>query len=326
MKIGFHLENLTFRGTTVAVQDYAYYNQKLLGNESVFFYNKNLKLKDTDENSIKKDEIFQKIKNNYDLIEYSNIDDLEIKLKNNSCDYAYFLKAGFDDGVYTKETKSLVHCVFNNYQPHGHRYAYVSEWLANTASNGKCGYVPHIINLPHCQTENLRDKLNIPQDKIVIGRYGGYDQFDIPFVHETIKFILTFDPTFVFVFINTRKFVDHPNVFFLDPILDPQDKTNYILSCDAMLHARSDGESFGISICEFLFHDKPVLSCGLGRDKNNVALLQDYDMIYNSQCGLLQKMFMLKHRMFDAHFSWTIIEEFSPENVMKKFDEVFLRV
>jgi len=126
------------------------------------------------------------------------------------------------------------------------------------------------------------------------------------------------------VFVNTRKFVDHPNVIFLDPILDPQDKTNFILACDAMIHARSDGESFGLSVCEFLYHDKPVISCGLGRDKNIVELLQDYGMIYNNQYELLEQIFMLKHRMFDAHFSWPIIEEFSPENVMKKFNEVFL--
>ena len=41
MKIGFHDNSLNLRGTSVALFDYAYYNQKILGNESVIFYNIN---------------------------------------------------------------------------------------------------------------------------------------------------------------------------------------------------------------------------------------------------------------------------------------------
>jgi len=42
MKILFHANTLNFRGTTVAVTDYARYNQEVLGNESVIVYNESL--------------------------------------------------------------------------------------------------------------------------------------------------------------------------------------------------------------------------------------------------------------------------------------------
>lgn len=324
MKIGFHLENLTFRGTVTAVKDYAFYNQKILNNDSLFFYKKGLLDINNDENFSKKNEIFESFSKKYELYEYSDINDLEEKTKKRNINYVYFLKAGFNDGLFLRETKSLIHCVFNNYQPHGHKYAYVSEWLAKESSKRECDFVPHIVELPKIPSENFRNKLNIGYDKIVIGRYGGYDQFDIEFVKSVIAYIVNNDPKFVFIFVNTRKFIEHPNVFFLDPIIDSQEKTNFILSCDAMIHARSDGESFGLSICEFLLHNKPVISFGGGRDKNNVELLKNKGLIYNNEYELLECLFKLKYFMYKDRYA-TIAESFSPSVVMEKFEKVFLR-
>ena len=90
-----------------------------------------------------------------------------------------------------------------------------------------------------------------------------------------------------------------------------------------MIHARSDGESFGLSICEFLFHNKPVISCGLGRDQNNVDLLKDNGLVYYNKYQLLENIFKLKNKMLNKDYQ-KIVEPFSPENVMKKFNEVFL--
>jgi len=90
-----------------------------------------------------------------------------------------------------------------------------------------------------------------------------------------------------------------------------------------MIHARSDGESFGLSICEFLFHNKPTISFGGGRDKNNVELLNNYGLIYNNQYQLLENIFKLKHKKYNNCYG-CIVKEYSPINVMEKFDRVFL--
>jgi glycosyltransferase involved in cell wall biosynthesis len=326
MRIAFHIDNLSFRGTTTAVKDYAFYNEKLLNNKSFIFLDKSIKYSEQDENYIHRMEVLNRYKSLFDVIEYSDINDFESKLQSNKCDYAYFLKAGFNDGIQSKSTKSLIHCVFNYNQPHGYKYSYVSRWLSEAASGNQTNYVPHIVDLPKSTTTDYREKLKINKDQFVIGRYGGFDQFDIEFAKQMVLFVAENDPNITFVFVNTRNFINyqHPRILFLGSIIDPQEKTDFISSCDAMIHARSDGESFGLSICEFLFHNKPVISFGGGRDKNNVELLKKYDLIYNNQYELLDKIFKLKYGIYKNCYQ-CIVKEYSPMNVMQKFEKIFLR-
>lgn len=321
-KIAFYFNNLSLRGTTVATLDYAKYNKQILGNESIIVYPKHLLLQDDDQNYSKRFEIINFFKSNYQTIEYNDKNELIKNLDNIGCNYIYSLKAGYQNEVWFEGKINLVHTVFNYFDPHG-KYAYISDWLSKEASGDSIPVVPHIVDLPKNKTESFRDKYNISKDKIVIGRHGGLDQFDINFVHETVSFLVNHDPSFIFVFVNTKKFIDHPSVLFIDPIIDLQDKSNFIIDCDAMIHARSDGESFGLSICEFLFHNKPVLSYGLGRDKNNVSLLKDTGLIYFNKYELLENLFKLKYNMLNNNY-YKLVEQFSPENVMKKFKEVFL--
>lgn len=327
MKICFNFDNLTLRGTTTAIIDYAFYNEKILGNKSIISYPKDRLNESYDSNYSKRFEIVEQLKKSYEVIEYAGIDQLEKTLNSIQCDHIYFLKAGFKDHYYIPGKQNLIHCVFNHYDPHGEKYAYVSEWLGE---ENKSPYVPHIVKLPDYQKTDLRKLLNISEERIVVGRYGGFDQFDFDFVKNTVAFIAQNDPNFIFVFVNTRKFIEHPNVFFLDPILLPQEKTDFIKSCDLMLHARSDGESFGLSICEFLYHNKPVFTCGLGRDKNNIKLLEKSGSVYHNQYELIDLLFKYK---YDINFKENyqrfgsykqIVDQFSPEEVMKKFNEVFL--
>ena len=101
-----------------------------------------------------------------------------------------------------------------------------------------------------------------------------------------------------------------------------------------MIHARSDGESFGLSIGEFLYYGKPVLTFGDCRDKNNIHLVTSCGfggLVFNNQYELLQSFFHIKNNSDDYSF-WSphkcaieiIKQNYSPEVVMKKFDEVFL--
>ena len=49
---------------------------------------------------------------------------------------------------------------------------------------------------------DLREILNIPNDSIVIGRHGGNTTFDIHYVHECIKEILTIRQDIYFLLYN----------------------------------------------------------------------------------------------------------------------------
>lgn len=321
MKIAFHANPLCHRGTTTATLDYAKYNEEILGNESIILYENNPPKSFNDPGITPQDDIVvEYVKNTYKTIGYDSFSDIEFICKDNGIDYFYVLKAGYNDGKLIPGVKNLVHAVFNTFDPHGDRYAYVSSWLSN--QNQNYPYVPHIVNLPREQKCDWRDKLNISKDKIVIGRYGGVYQFDIPVFVNAIHQIASHHKNIEFVFVNTHKFCDLPNVHFLPAIIDPQDKTDFIKSCDAMIHARSDGESFGLAICEGLFHDKPVFCFNGGRDKHHISLLHGSGLLYDTPQQLYQLILNCKNRY---NYSLNpLIEPFSPENVMEKFKSVFL--
>jgi glycosyltransferase involved in cell wall biosynthesis len=321
MKIAFQSNTLCHRGTTTAILDYAKYNQEILGNESIIVYPTNVDFPGVSSDSLTQDDVVESVKTKFPLFGYDSLEELDNIIVNNNIDATYFIKGGFDDGILTTKSKNLIHAVFQANQPHGDRYAYISEWLSEHMSNKQIDYVPHIVNLPKERKTNFREKLRIGEDKIIIGRIGGLHQLDIPFVLETIAYFAYKNPNYVFVFVNTFKFVNLPNIIFLDPIIDMQEKTDFILSCDAMLHGRSDGESFGLAICEGLFHNKPVFCFNGGRDKHHITLLKNTGLLYNNANDLYNML--LNIVSYRDEYS-KLVEKFNPYTVMEKFKKVFL--
>lgn len=324
MKILFD-SNLTFRGTTTAVLDYARYNQEILGNESIICHH-SIRNSPIDENFSKKQEIADTFRSLFQTFEYDDFSQLESFVEKTGIEYFYSLKPGFDNNRQLNSCKNINHCVFQHFEPHGHRYAYISKWLSEVMSNNAIDYVPHIVNLPREISEDFREKQNIPKDFVVIGRYGGVEQFDINWVYSAIARIIASHEKIVFVFVNTFKFIDHPRVLFLPPIIGSQEKTNFIASCDAMIHARTGGESFGLAICEFLFHNKPVFAWNDGTDKNHVELLRSFDTLYNNENDLVSKIesFIKEREKFNRDYQ-SVVDEFVPKRVINKFDTVFLK-
>jgi len=315
VKILFHANTLNYRGTSVAIADYAHYNQEILGNESVITYCKTYgPEKDMGNEQAVIDELEKKFK----VVGY-RAGDLEKKIDQEKVDLAYFIDSGERKPLPTN-CKTAVHAVFQYNQPHGDKYAYISKWLSDEMSQGQTPYVPHIVNLPPPGDTDLREFFMIRPDQTVIGRMGGYYTFDIPGVKETIKKLLDTDK-FVFAFLNTEPFVQHDNVMYFNETHSPVKKSNFIHMCDAMLHARGRGESFGLSIAEFLHFNKPVIAWNGGHDKNHLEMLKGSNTLYNNEDDLNY----LLHNVKDIKEDWTQrVKEFNPKDVMKKFDEVFL--
>jgi len=155
-------------------------------------------------------------------------------------------------------------------------YAYVSPWLSEVMSYGKAPWVPHMVKLAETD-EDLREVIGgrwsevgsrwadvvVPKDAIVFGRHGGDDSFDIPWVQEAVVETAKQRPEVWFLFLNTREFpgaASLPNIRFLPPTSDPGQKRKFLNSCDAMLHGRMRGETFGLSCLEFAMLGKPVLT------------------------------------------------------------------
>ena len=97
----------------------------------------------------------------------------------------------------------------------------------------------------------------------------------------------------------------------------------YVAACDAMIHARHLGESFGLSIAEFLYHNKPVLSWEGGFDRNHINWLSDYDLIYKDEVDLYDRMMNFSQTNKFVEYS-KIVQEYNPSNVMRKFHDIFL--
>ena len=310
MKILFHANGLNFRGTTVAVTDYARYNQEILGNESVISYNSSL-VNETDNT------VLANLQKEFNVVSH-NGNNIETVIDQNSVDVAYFIRAGNREFL-PGNCKTAVHAVFQLYEPHGDRYAYISKWLANRMQPG-AEFVPHIVQLPDPAT-NLRSNLGISKETTVIGRYGGRDTFDLPFVYNTIIDLLNQRNDYVFLFMGTRKWIEHPRVLFLPEIQDLQFKSDFINACDAMIHARSNGESFGLSIAEFLSQNKPVIAWAGGEDQNHTVMLANSGLLYNNAIDL---DYMLRN-FKDNTQDWTArVVDFKPWPVMEKFKQVFL--
>ena len=296
-----HDNHLTNRGTTTALADYAHHLTKL-GHEITIGYKNSMDLNDA--------RVISTLASKYDLRPYDQffqIDPSEQK----SFDLAYFIKSGINDDIWFTNSRSVIHSVFQYFDPHGCKYAYVSEWLANKVKKKAFmqgmiqrdaskiqnsfkpkAWVPHMISLP-THEQNLRDELGIPTDALVGLRYGGFDTFDLEFVQNSVRSELIQNPNFWFISVNTKEFYQHPRLLNLPGFFDQSFKLALLNTADFFLHGRSNGESFGLSILEAMYSKTPVLSWRGGTDKNHLTLLP-LNSTYRNEKELISKIKMIK--------------------------------
>ena len=310
---GFHSNQLCERGTDVAMYDYAYYNEKMYNNKSIIFYCKHNSNNDAD--------VIKKFETQFKCYGYDKFSDIEQIIQDERIDYFYNCKSGsISDNQLIKSCPNLIHAVFT-VEPHGEKYAAISKQLSEKYNN-IADFVPYMINLPKCD-KNARRQFNIPNDAIVIGRYGGYYQFDIQVAHEAIKSILNTELNLYFLFANTNVFYEHPRIIYLNKIIDLEDKVTFINTCDAMIHARSDGETFGLAVGEFSSCNKPIITCKSAMDNSHIDILGEKGIIYGSKESLI-KIFKNIKNIINSRSDWNAYTEYSPENVMEKFFKVFI--
>jgi len=312
MNIGFWDNQLTERGTTTSLYDYAYYNEVLLGNKSFIFYNCNLKSEDN---------IIKKFEEKFTVHSVNKFDQVDEFISKYNITHIYIIKSGEDNSQLSKIAKNCIHCVFNCYNPHGDIYASISPWIRG--NDGKFPCVPHMIDLPE-DNNNIRNDLGIPQDAIVFGGYGGKTSFNIDFAKTAVHNVALNNPNIYFLFANFDKFCDLPNVIFLPTIYSKIDKVKFINSCDAMLWARREGETFGISIGEFSSKNKPIIAMQTG-DLCHYFLLGDNCFWYHDYNSLEKILLNFQNNVEKYRFhDWNMFRCFTPQNVMQIFKKIFL--
>jgi len=329
MKILFHPRIINFRGVTNSTVDYAHYNQEILGNESTLIYRANWNPEGIDTGS--KQEVIDLLSKRFEILTYESDEDLN-KIAE-KYDLFYTQKAGHFDEEMVLTTKTAIHCVFQYYQPHGDVYAYISEWLAKTMSNlseTDLPFVPYVVDLPPIEPmmrKYARYEYGIPEDAFVIGRHGGFQTFDLEFVNNALPRLCEKHPKLYFLLANTNERVKHPRIIYVSPFFDQNVKTSFISACDAAVHGRRLGESFGLGICENLFHNIPVIAWEGGFDQNHVELLEPYNLLY-SEYGFEKKVEEIMNKV-SSNPEWCLtlnqsVSQFTPKKVMEKFKNVFL--
>jgi glycosyltransferase involved in cell wall biosynthesis len=109
-------------------------------------------------------------------------------------------------------------------------------------------------------------------------------------------------------------------VLFTNSVTSLEQKIKFINTCDAMLHARLRGETFGLSILEFMANNKPIFTYGNSPEKNHYLLLNNNGIIYNSYEELINQLYNFTPKQI----TYNNLKDFLPEVVIKKFHKTFL--
>ena len=233
---------------------------------------------------------------------------------------AIYIHEVFDDARWTiPGVSKLVHATFPWCPVNGDRFAYTSEWLARPSGQL---HVPLMIDSDSTEAD-LREECNIPRKATVIGRHGGYTTFDIPFVHQVVKRVTEVRSDIYFVFLNTEPFCEpHPRIIHLPGTADAKRKTKFINTCDAMLHAREQGETFGLAVGEFSVRNKPVLTWSESKQKAHLEYLGHKGLLYRDEWELER---LLTRFEPDPEGDWDAYSKrFNPRSVMREFYSTFL--
>jgi len=300
----FYDPNLNERGTSVSVYDYAHYNETILGNRSIIATTQNANLIS-----------YERFNKRFETIVAPSINEIY----NIDCDYFHVQKYGFNDGILHPNAKNLVQVVFPSYEPHGDVYAYISKWLTDAYGNGS-PFVPYVVNLPDVDY-NYKDVFKSHQ-QFTIGYYGG-NNFELPFARQAVIDTATKRSDLLFLFMNHDPFCDLPNIKFIKGTTDIEEKVAFINTCDAMIHARERGETFGLAIAEFSTKNKPVITYKNSPERNHIEMLGNKGVYYTDYNSLYNLLLNVKHGSFE-NYDWNCYKEYTPENVMKQFNDVFL--
>ncbi len=318
IKVAFNVEHFSYRGTTDAIFNYANHNEFILKNQSIIVINKN-----SSKNNFEfvVDKFFQR----FEIYVYKDLNDLQNYCLKNGITHFYALKYGKNDGIFLQPPiKNLIHCVYETNEPHGNgQYFGVSQMI--DAKN----YLHHIVTM-HKTNDNLREILKIDKNDVVFGRHGGTDTFNFPNILEIIKIILENIPTVHFLFLPGPLILQdfkHSRIHCLEPSIDGVFKRKFINTCDAMIHCSLLGESFGLSVLEFSYCNKPVITFngGVFNNKENtqhLKFLGDKALTYNTSQELLN---ILKNTAINTRENekkdWRapILDQLTPEKIMQQF-------
>jgi len=326
LNVVFFVRHFTERGTEVSVYNYAKYNEIILGNKSFivcFTPQKQQSIGFPMERFS-----YNKFKSRFPIIEISDIAEMRGVIAEFGIHVFYTQTAGGGGDVYRFEDKSIwencktvKHCIFSTKYPESDFYISIGQCL-NNRFHTNIPVINYIAENVEYSRDDLREELGIPKDAVVLGRHGGMDEFNIPMAHEAIYLFLNnyINDNVYFVFMNTKRFYDHPRIKYLDMTVDLARKDKFINTCNAMIHARQMGETFGAAIAEFSMKNKPVITSESG-DNEHLLILGEKAIVYRSREELVGILMNIR-KIESFRTDWNAYGHLTPENVMRQFHEI----
>ena len=219
------------------------------------------------------------------------------------------------------------HAVFHNLPP----YPLPAQNARISYSvGGSTPVVPHIVAPRRPFQGDMRARLGIADNATVFCSYGGQDSFNLQFVRELVCDVAAtraagWQNQPIFLLANHKPFCA-PNasrgVLIHRPALADADKQPFIDSCDAFLHARSEGETFGLAVAEFSVSNKPVLAYAHSGSKVHLEILGNKALLYKDRRALEARLHGFDRARM-AKGSWNMYSEYSSSRVMRRFCHIF---
>ena len=315
--VAFLVRQANLRGTGVAAFDYAVGCERQLGRRAVMLL----------QDGAAHDPLaLARLRESFTLAFYRDLDDLDRVLERIGAELVYVQKGDGRDRWTARSTPTAVHQVFPAWAKdvHGSAYAYVSRWLARVCAGADAPAVPHVVALPGAAGD-LRESLGIPADALVLGCHGGADSFDLAIARRALARALDARRDLCFVGLNLTPFLAHERARFLPGVTDLGAKRQFIESCDAMLHARRRGETFGLAVAEFSLCNRPVLTSARSPERAHLDMLGDAALTYRGERDLLRLISQLDRRELSQRDWDRYSRDYAMEPVMARFDDVFLR-
>jgi hypothetical protein len=110
-----------------------------------------------DDNSRHKNqpEVLDRISREFEVHYFETVKRFDEFAGTRSLDYFYSLKAGPLDRFYSTVIPNLVHAVFDSYEPHGKRFAYVSQTLADNVRVGPASQIKQRLYANYVTLRNI---------------------------------------------------------------------------------------------------------------------------------------------------------------------------
>lgn len=321
MKVGFHLDSFSLRGVTGSTISLARAWRGVLGNESLL-------IKSEGYDTWFRQKSVRQYQNEFQIYSYKDTKQLSEVIKKTGIDALYIQTSGQQDERFRNISVPIwIHSVFPSKisDIHGEKYACISEWLAKESFNGKIPYIPHIVNksLPTIGKEEWAKTMGIQRDSVIIGSLGGQYSFDLKIAQEGIIEALNKRENIYFISLNHKRFTTHERAIFLAGTDDPEIKSNFISSCDAMLHGRAQGETFGLACAEFAAAGKPIFAWRHSPEQHHLKKFCQDELKYSKIKELTRKIVEFDKDKWNPNLISEKCDEFKANLVINKFQDTF---